>query len=511
MNAQALRMFFFRIHTWLGLNTCIVLGVMFATGTVLVFSTEIETAFYVNAKSGDLPRGEPLTYGQVFDTVQTAYPDVTIASIARTGADTFFGVRTQVRTAWGEKISIWTDPGTGEILGSSPAEGFHTILLSFHDSLFSGNWFGRTAVTVLAFSLLMSVVSGLIAYRRFWRGLKTLPPRGRGARPWWGGLHRMVAVWCLPFLLTVAVTGIYYFVAQMGVIPTKGPTIPPASERAGALPSGFNGSALDQAYAAARKAAPDQNVLSVFLPGRPNQGINFSGPSEDQIVNIATNLVVIDPQTMAVLAHVTPADFSPKNKAKHFFDPLHHGDWAGNYSRAAWLFFGAAGTLLMFSGAMVFASRIARMPPAGSINPQSGNATARIWRGMYLTKWVLVPLTIAVAGIGIYRYAWATDRWTTVDPVTMAGVPAKLSVKGSLRQGQPLQVRIQISGSAPDRMTVRLNKENPMEIPLKKGGKGGNGQFTFIPNDSRNEIILSLPNAGGADQQINWILGRPVL
>ena len=37
MNAQALRMFFFRVHTWLGLNTCILLGVMFATGTLLVF------------------------------------------------------------------------------------------------------------------------------------------------------------------------------------------------------------------------------------------------------------------------------------------------------------------------------------------------------------------------------------------------------------------------------------------------------------------------------------------
>lgn len=509
MNAQALRMFFFRVHTWLGLNTCILLGVMFATGTLLVFSTEMETAFYAKTKSGDLPQGQVLSYGQVFDAVQGAYPDVQIASISRTSTGSIFGDRTQAHTAWGEKISIWTDPGTGQILGASPAEGFHTILLSFHDSLFSGNWFGRTGVTVLAFSLLFSLVSGLIAYRRFWRGLKTLPPRGRGPRPWWGGLHRMVAVWCLPFLLVVAVTGIYYFVAQMGVLSTKGPKIPAAAERGSVLPPDFNGAALDQAIAAAQKAAPDQNVSAIFLPGHPSQGININGPYGPSVISIDTHRVVVDPLTMSVLAHITPADFSPKNKAKHFFDSVHHGDWAGNYSRVAWLLFGAAGTLLMFSGAMVFASRVARLPRPGSTTPDSINAFRRLWRGMFVLKWGLVLIAIAAAGAGIYRYGVQDKGWVRVAATDQYQPPVKLWSHGMLRAGKPLKLRLHVSDPAATLAKITFGAST-FDVPLTAGKSGMTAQFQVTAGESRNAVEVVLPSIDGGKAIHTWILGRSI-
>lgn len=190
---KALRIFLFRIHAWLGLNTFIVLGVLFASGTVLVFATEIEAVFFVEAKSGSMPDGQPVTLGGIYDAVHAAYPDVQVNAVRRLDIGVIFGDSTLVRTTWGEKVTVWTDPGTGAILGATPTEGFRKILAEFHDSFFTGNVWGRYAVMVFGFSLLASLATGLIAYRRFWRGLKSKRPRGRGPRPWWGAYHRLSA------------------------------------------------------------------------------------------------------------------------------------------------------------------------------------------------------------------------------------------------------------------------------------------------------------------------------
>jgi uncharacterized iron-regulated membrane protein len=319
-----------------------------------------------------------------------------------------------------------------------------------------------------------------------------------------------VAVWSLPFLLVVGVTGIYYFVSVLNVIPTKGPKVPPAAERAETLPPGFDGAALDRAVAAARAAVPELDVQAVVLPYTPKHGITVAGPEGRSPVHFSTHRVIVDPQTMQVMATIAPPEFSPKDQAKHFFDALHHGDWAGNYSRFAWLFFGAAGTLLMFSGAMVFAARIARVPQAGKVRPQPRSAAGQVWRGMFILKWGLVPLALAIAAVGVYRFYWKADRWTNVAPETASSVQATLAVYGSLRAGEALPVRVRLDGVDQDNAEIRFRGEVIQNAAVQPEDNGMSAKFQVQPGADRNMVSVTVSQAGGASETLTWVLGRPL-
>jgi len=49
-------------------------------------------------------------------------------------------------------------------------------------------------VTSLGFVLLLSLVTGLLAYKKFWRGLLRIPRWNRGARTLMGDLHRLAGL-----------------------------------------------------------------------------------------------------------------------------------------------------------------------------------------------------------------------------------------------------------------------------------------------------------------------------
>ena len=157
---------------------------------------------------------------------------------------------------------------------------------------FADVW-GRYAVMVFGFSLLASLATGLIAYRRFWRGLKSKRPRGRGPRPWWGAYHRLSATWSLPFLLLVALTSVYYFVAATDIIPKGDPKPAPAAAREEALPVDFSGATLDQIVAAAQKAAPGLQASVALLPGGPNRGVLVAQPDVETFLAAVLDKVLV--------------------------------------------------------------------------------------------------------------------------------------------------------------------------------------------------------------------------
>ena len=62
--------------------------------------------------------------------------------------------------------------------------------------------------------MVVSVVTGLIVYRKWWKGFLTLE-RKRGARILWGGAHKLLGVWSLWFVALMAITGTWYFVEEL--------------------------------------------------------------------------------------------------------------------------------------------------------------------------------------------------------------------------------------------------------------------------------------------------------
>ena len=87
-------------------------------------------------------------------------------------------------------------------------------MAQLHAYLLIPTW-GYAIVCSFAFFLLASLVTGLITYRKFWRGFFR-KPRRRNLRTLMGDLHRLGGLWSIWFLVIMIDTGLWYFWIQVG-------------------------------------------------------------------------------------------------------------------------------------------------------------------------------------------------------------------------------------------------------------------------------------------------------
>ena len=237
-------------------------------------------------------------------------------------------------------------------------------------------------------------------YRRFWKGFFRAPPRHLGPRAWWGGVHRLVALWLLPFLTIVTLTSIFYFGDFSGVLKGNLYPVKPITPRETTLPEGFDGADLDRAIAAAKEVVPDLHPVRVDLPYNNRIGITIFAPSDGPINLEHGNIMQIDPVTFEILGNFPREQLPTGNWANQINHNLHTGYWGGFTSQVLWGGFGLLAAFFSLSGAMVYASRVAGGPEAGD-----RNAVGRIWQGMSLLRWGLVLFVLAVVALSILRYA----------------------------------------------------------------------------------------------------------
>ena len=395
----SLRMTLLRWHGWLGLQIFILLFASFFTGTLIVFVDEIDAL--LSPPMQPRAEGPPSeNFGAAFDALRAERPDDQPLYFLRhdipTIADHF-----RVRRTTGGEGSHWTDPATGEYLGRAEITNFRKIVRSFHTSYLTDKRPGRFLTTVMALPLLFFMVSGLIVYRRFWRGFFRLPPRDKGARAFWGGLHRLAALWSVPFMIVMIATVLYYFAGNLGYMKINNTLqIPEVPARETLLPADFDGAALDRATAVARAAMPDLDIGRINFPRSPTAPLFFYGKADAILVEVRGNGVAVDPVTMEVVGQYRASDMSASMRLGHAVEQLHYGHWGGLGGRILWLVFGLTISTLALAGAMIYASRVA--PPA--TGAPRGSAARRIWAGMSLCKWAIILLALGVLAVGVLRF-----------------------------------------------------------------------------------------------------------
>ncbi len=508
MATRSVRKFLFRLHAWVGLNLSILLALMFATGTLLVFSTEIEAFQHKGMRAISIDTQHTATSGEIYDAVRAAYPDVSLSWIERDNVS-WIGDATMVRTAWGEEVYIWTDPVTAEVLGAtSRGNAVMPVIRAFHDGLLTGNWVGRLLATSTALALLVSIVTGLITYRQFWRGFFRMPSRHLGPRGWWGGLHRLTALWALPFLIVICLTGLYYFLESAGVpLDPHYPRAAQATERDKRMPAGFDGADLDRATAVATEILPDLEITSVGLPFRITDGIKFEGQTDAILAEASANLVSIDPATFEPLVGFHASELSAMSRLIAMIRPLHFGQWGGLASRVLWLIFGTLSTCVALFGVMIYAARV--LPASEDISAIPG-PFRRAWSGMNPVKWLLVLMLAGALAAGIYRYGPANDKWVRQWHPTPA-YDAQLWVRGNLRAGKAIELRFQITLEGSREATVQLGDGRASAISLKQDGDTLTSTTTLRADETDNIVTLTIPDLGADGTVLQWRLGRPLL
>lgn len=367
----------FEVHSWVGLKLSVLLALVLVSGTLAVFRDEVDWLIYPAMRVEPLDRRVGLE--AIRAAVLDAHPDVIFQTGFSTGADrgaTAVGV-IGVTAELGVRI-FWVDQYRGRFTGTTPYFSPGYVLGQLHARLLLPLG-GDVIVTTLSFVLLGSLVTGLITYKRFWRGFLRRP-RWRDARTALGDLHRLLALWSLWFVALMVLTGLWYFWTLVAVRDLGAPSPhvepePPVLALA-ALPQSADAAArrIDMDAAARIAAAHRPGFVPLYIepPGNARGVFEVHGTSGELLAPYAS-VVFVDPYAGTVIGADHAADAPLITRIDYAVTPLHFGTWGGTSgawalaSKTLWFVFGAGLSFLAISGVLIFWRRIARKP----VVPQS--------------------------------------------------------------------------------------------------------------------------------------------
>ena len=347
----------FRVHSFTGVITGLLLFVICWSGTFAVIANELDWLVTpeVRVETG----GEPQSWGTIASAVRSTYPD---AEINLLQAPLYAGSAAQVRVDFPNQKLVWVyvDPYTADVIGSR--------------SFFNTQRFFRS----LHYTLLVSLTAGLIFYKRWWRGFLRWPG-GRG-RALWSGIHKFAGLWSIWFIVVMVLTGLWYLVelsrsdfgdgkvsfagsspSSLHIIPQ--PTSDPALPH---LP-------IDLLIERADTLRPDLRARQIYLN---DQTAVLWGQSGYLLVRDRANQLHLDRRTGEVLYNQTPHDYDLYWRWADTADPLHFGDFGGLWSKGIWFAFGLVLSGLILTGTWLHAHRLAREAGGRARHRWPGTAAA---------------------------------------------------------------------------------------------------------------------------------------
>jgi uncharacterized iron-regulated membrane protein len=187
------------LHGWTGLLLGWVLFVMCFAGTLSVFKPEI----------GRWMRPETLAKADAVDAIAAATGWLAKNSTASTGwyltaPDERMNTVEAAYDSGGANLYRALDPVTGAPVARETLGGEFFYRLHFELQL-PYPW-GRLLASLAAFTMLVALITGIIAHRRIFRDFFTFRP-GKGQRSWLDG-HNALGVLALPFHLMITFTGL---------------------------------------------------------------------------------------------------------------------------------------------------------------------------------------------------------------------------------------------------------------------------------------------------------------
>lgn len=397
--ADRKRSAWWRVHQWAGLQLSLFLTFVFVTGTLAVFSYELDWLARPAMWAAPTAVEERAPWGDVARAAKDHAPDASIAVIYAPlhPAATFDVIMSDDRRTF----HVYVHPRTGEVTGVGAWAGIQRFLRNTHRHLMLPVKWGVSLVGLSAVALAVSLVTSFWVYKKWWRGFFRWP-RGRTARAFVGDLHRFAGLWSVWFVLLMIATGVWYVVEQWGgAAPASNPARPPAALAEAqpdlpALASPFD--AVNRAAAELANVRPDFRITQIIWPDGPDELVQLQGEASRAIlVRPRANVVWADPATGAILGQADPARLSAHVRIAEAADPLHFGTFGGYMTKTLWFLFGVALSGLAMTGVIIYALRLAKASrqPAGW---RQGLAAG--WSAMGPARWVaalmvIIPVALA--------------------------------------------------------------------------------------------------------------------
>lgn len=365
------------------------------TGTLAVIATELD--WLVQPAMRVEPASRHASWGEMAQAAQAAYPGWTLLSITAPHASRF-AAQALMRTPQGKQRFVWIDPYRAAVTGDTSWFSIQRWLRNTHRHLFLPTRYGVPLVSALSIPLSLLIVTGLVIYKRWWRGFLAWPRRGK-RRLMWGDVHRLLAVWSLWFAVVIAVSGLWYLIESLGGHAPPLPAITAKDAPRAAAP--FNAQTLDSAIARIRQQWPelDIRVLRLEADGRAGQ---VEGQTAAWLVRDRANAIRL-PLEQGEPARRSAADLGVHQRISELADPIHFGSFGPWPVRVIWFLFGAALTALCLTGAYLYGLRIAGGSAAARAKAGHGGAPAtpvrEAWAGMWPWRWLWLALLLLSQGL----------------------------------------------------------------------------------------------------------------
>jgi len=355
------RVLVFSIHSWLGLITGIFLLLLGISGSGLVFLKEIDESLHAELLTVK-PTGKPLPLDSFYLKIARSHPKIKgIAWLNPAAApDRAYEFRLYQNDG---KISTYDlgmvsmNPYTGKVLREGNLKDFNTgfmhWLIQFHWS-FQLGLPGLLMATVFGITMLISIITGLIIYRKYiWKVLTfRVGIKWKNQSTIASGLHRVVGVWALAFNLVIFFTG--FWMNMFAFDPAywqkqKSPC--PANVLAKQPLEGL----LQKAF----EKMPDLIPLSVYMPTQPGSDFKVSGTLKDQHPLFqGGNSVSFDAGNGQLTAIKKFSEKSLWAKTETSFFPLHTGNFGGIPVKILYVLIGLLPGLLSITGFMLWWRKI---------------------------------------------------------------------------------------------------------------------------------------------------------
>jgi uncharacterized iron-regulated membrane protein len=345
----------FKMHSLAGLLSGLLLLVVSASGCVLVFAEEIDRALHP-AVVRVAPAGKPLPLERIYRQARADFPHIgyvrfrTLPKTPRSAVE----MSLETGTDW---YFAYYNPYTGRLLGVRNADTYFLgWLLNLHYRLMAGKT-GEYTVALLALSLVLSTLTGLVVYRKHL--LKVLLFRQAFAFTNWrtasSSLHRLVGIWSLAFNLVIALTGFWMLRHLFTGLPAANPT-------AGITVNWPLPYPVDAYVQRARAALPGLVPYGVWLPRERTERVLVFGQvaGGPLLHNEYSSTVALHPATGRVVSVTDARQGSFTEQLDIIALPLHAGQYGGLLVKILYCAGGLAPALLSLTGGLLWLRRTRR-------------------------------------------------------------------------------------------------------------------------------------------------------
>lgn len=390
MNTRA----WFRVHSFTGVITGLLLFVVCWSGTFATVSYELDWLVTPERRVA-VVEGSPASWGDLYAAAAAHQSDGTVDSLH---APLYPNA---VLVAWTKTPAgsrrLYINPYTADVQGEQSGFDVARFFRSFHMHLFMPGSVGYYVVGATGLTLLVSLCAALFLYKRWW--LRFFRFRTGSVRVVLAELHKTAGLWSLWFLLLIAVTGIWYLF-ETAAYDIAGDTLtyrpdPAFSEPAGTRP-------LDELVTVVRAARPDLGIQTVRFPG-PGEGqansVYFDGQDVHFLVRDRANKIYVSRHSGEVLFDQSASDLTAYWRWIDTADPLHFGNFGGLFTKLIWFVFGLGLSGIVLTGTYLHARRI---------RANEASANRHRWDGTLSA--VLVTLAI-VASTAYFGFAQARDYY----------------------------------------------------------------------------------------------------